>query len=346
MRLLSRFMLCAAVAVAACAFASTAGAADVTVGPSLSGSWEPYSCGAVSCTYVNGDLAGAGANQTSPVTGAIVGFSVIYGETAGTYRIRTANRAGATTFSFAKLSAPVTAIPNAGIQSYPISLPITAGQTVGLTTNETASVGFQAVGRAFEWETELPETGSSAAEENYPEIAGFNVTIQPAPTIAALSATTGSTTGGTPVTITGTDLDGASAVTFGGTPAPVTADTETQLTVVAPASAAAAAVPVVVTTVAGAATSAQQFTYVVPPAPAPKVQCVVPNLAGKKLAAAKTALTKAHCALGKVKKLAGATAGSGKVSKQGSKAGTKLASGSKVAVTLKPAKPAGKKHKK
>lgn len=341
MKLLSRSMLAAAVMAAALSFCATAGAAVVTVGPGLSGSWVRYRCGVPSCTYLNGELAGTGANLSSPVTGAIIGFNVVDGVTSGTYRIRTANQAGATTFSFAKLSATVAAIPNGGVQSYPISLPITAGQTVALTTSETASLGFQEVGRTFEWETELPETGSYAAEESYPEIAGFNVEVQPAPTISALGTTSGLTTGGTSVTIAGTDFEGASGVSFGSTPATsYVVNSESQITATAPASASATAVPVTVTTVAGTATSPQTFTYEKP------VYCVVPNLAGRKLAAAKKALGKAKCKVGTIKKLAGASAKTGKVSKQSPKAGSKLAVGSKVAVTLKPAKTAGKKHKK
>jgi hypothetical protein len=60
-----------------------------------------------------------------------------------------------------------------------------------------------------------------------------------------------------------------------------------------------------------------------------KTQCVVPNLKGKTLGAAKSALTKAHCALGK-------TQGkhSGKVKSQTPKAGSKHSAGSKVSIKL------------
>jgi hypothetical protein len=75
MRLLSRSLLIAAVMVAALAFVGSAGAADITLGPELTGTWETYECGVPSCTYVNDELAGTGANLTSPVTGAIVGFT-------------------------------------------------------------------------------------------------------------------------------------------------------------------------------------------------------------------------------------------------------------------------------
>ncbi|HEY5332346.1 MAG TPA: IPT/TIG domain-containing protein [Solirubrobacterales bacterium] len=350
MKLLSRSLLGAAVMAAALSFCSAAGAANVTVGPSLTGSWEPFECGALTCTYVNDELAGTGANLTSPVTGAVVSFSVVDGSTAGTYRLRTANQVSGTLgFIMRKLSAPVAAVPNAGIQAYATSLPIGAGQTIGLTTSETASVGFREVGRYAEWETEPPESGQSLAEISLPEIAGFNAEIQPAPTITGLSVTSGPTAGGTGVSIAGTDLEGATAVSFGGTSAAVTSDSETQITAVAPANASATAVPVSVTTVAGTATG-PSFTYVAPPAPPvvvpPTPHCVVPKLSGKNLKAAKAALVKAQCKLGTVKKLSGATPKTGKVAQQGSKAGSQFAVGTKVAVTLKPGKPAGKKRRR
>jgi hypothetical protein len=67
-------------------------------------------------------------------------------------------------------------------------------------------------------------------------------------------------------------------------------------------------------------------------APKPRPKCDVPKLKGKTLAQARTALRKAHCALGKVKKPK-----HGRhlvVSATKPRAGTKLPSGSKVAVTL------------
>jgi hypothetical protein len=343
MKLVSRSLLVAAVMAATLSFCSAAGAANVTVGPSLTGSWEPFECGALTCTYINDELAGTGANLTSPVTGAVVGFSVVSGSTPGTYRLRTANLvSGNVGFIMRKLSPVVAAVPNAGIQTYATSLPISAGQTIGLTTSETASVGFRGVGRYAEWETEPPESGESLAELSLPEIAGFNAEIQPAPTVSGLSVTSGPTTGGTAVTISGSDLEGATAVTFGSATAAVSSDSETQITAVTPANGSATSVPVSVTTVAGIATGSS-FTYVAPPAPpvvAPVVtrhpsRCVVPNLKGKKLKAAKKALSKAKCKAGSVTKLAGATSKTGKVVKQGSKPGAKLAAGAKVKLTLK-----------
>jgi hypothetical protein len=95
-----------------------------------------------------------------------------------------------------------------------------------------------------------------------------------APSITTLSPTTGTTAGGTTVTITGTGLTGTTGVTFGGTAATsVNVVSATQVTCVAPAH-AAGAVNVVVTTPGGTATSTGGFTYAVP---VPGITTISPN---------------------------------------------------------------------
>jgi IPT/TIG domain len=97
----------------------------------------------------------------------------------------------------------------------------------------------------------------------------------PAPTVTAVSPTTGTTAGGTSVTITGTDLTGATAVNFGADAATgVVVVDATTITCNSPAH-AAGTVDVTVTTPGGtsATSSADQFTYV---APAPTVTGVSP----------------------------------------------------------------------
>ncbi|MBB6732830.1 IPT/TIG domain-containing protein, partial [Cohnella zeiphila] len=99
--------------------------------------------------------------------------------------------------------------------------------------------------------------GSAMAAEGFTYFAS--------PTITSLSPTTGSNAGGTSVTITGTDFTGATAVTFGGTPAAsFQVDSATQITAVAPAG-SAGPVDVVVTTPGGSATAAGGFTYFASP---------------------------------------------------------------------------------
>jgi hypothetical protein len=108
-------------------------------------------------------------------------------------------------------------------------------------------------------------------------LASTTITSAAAHTVAVTGVTpsTGPPTGGTSVTITGTDLSGATAVDFGSTPATVTADSATSITATAPPG--TGSVDVTVTTPDGtsAVSSADQFTYtvVVPP---PTVTAISP----------------------------------------------------------------------
>ena len=85
------------------------------------------------------------------------------------------------------------------------------------------------------------------------------------PTISSVSPATGSTAGGTFITITGTNLDGTTSVTVGGVAATsLNVISSTSITAVTPAG-TAGAVSVAVTTPYGAASLASAFTYVAPP---------------------------------------------------------------------------------
>jgi hypothetical protein len=97
----------------------------------------------------------------------------------------------------------------------------------------------------------------------------------PAPTLSTMAPTSGPTEGGTTVTLSGTDLNGATAVRFDGVAATSFSVTSpTQIQAVSPAHAAGAA-PVTVSTPAG--TSAPvTYTYLEPVADPPTVVAVVP----------------------------------------------------------------------
>ena len=89
----------------------------------------------------------------------------------------------------------------------------------------------------------------------------------PIPTFSSIAPITGTTVGGTPVTITGTGFTGASTVTFDGINAgTIVVASDTRITATTPAH-AAGAVNVVVTTGGGAATGTGAFTYVTPIVP-------------------------------------------------------------------------------
>jgi hypothetical protein len=350
MTLASRSLLLAAVVAAAVlGFCGSAGAANILVGPDFeSGEWFWEECEFTACTFVNTDLGGSGANVASPVSGAIVNFSVLGGATPGTYRLGTVKKADEFVFVYAKRSAPVAVVPSEEVETYPVSLPIVAGQTIGLSMSKGASVAFlEKTGRFVRWASEPPETGPSVANSAWTEVAGFNVEVQPAPTVTALGTASGPVVGGTLVGIAGTDFANLTGVSFGDTPATsFSVQSEGALTAVAPSRSAAGGVSVTVTTVAGKANAPQNFTYEAPPVippPPPVVQCTVPNLKGKTLKAARAALRAAQCKVGKVAKLGGATPKSGKVTKQGARAGAKAIVGTKVDLTLKPPKVAHKK---
>lgn len=86
----------------------------------------------------------------------------------------------------------------------------------------------------------------------------------PAPTVTAVTPATGSTAGGTPITITGTDLTGATAITVGGAACiSFNAASATSATCTTPPGAAGTA-SVVVTTAGGNNAANTLFTYEVP----------------------------------------------------------------------------------
>ncbi|MET9062867.1 IPT/TIG domain-containing protein [Streptomyces antibioticus] len=93
---------------------------------------------------------------------------------------------------------------------------------------------------------------------------GLTYTYVDVPTIASLTPASGPTSGGTAVTITGTNLDSTESVTFDGTPAPFSVINATTLSAVTPPG-AAGAVDVVVTNAAGSDTETGAFTYVAGP---------------------------------------------------------------------------------
>lgn len=90
------------------------------------------------------------------------------------------------------------------------------------------------------------------------------VTTTPgAPIITNVSVSYGTTVGGDTITITGTDLAGTSAVTFGGTSAVISANDSTSATVTSPAH-SAGFVSVAATTFYGTSTASNAFLFIHP----------------------------------------------------------------------------------
>ena len=140
------------------------------------------------------------------------------------------------------------------------------GQTPGTIVDESADAidvyaPAGAVGTAAV--TVVTPGGTSAASAQF-------TYLTPPPVVLGLSQSSGSAAGGTTITITGTDLDGAKAVDFGTTPGQIVSDSATQITVVSPAITVAAGgtVDVTVTTAGGTSSTSplDEFTGITAPA--------------------------------------------------------------------------------
>ena len=144
----------------------------------------------------------------------------------------------------------------------------------------TAATGHTVVSATTISATSPAGTGTvdirvTAAGGTSADVAADRFTYAGAPTVTAISPSSGSAGGGTVVTITGTNLSGATAVAFGATAATTfSVVSATSITATAPPG-AAATVDIRVTTPGGtsATSAADQFTYL----PAPTVTAITPN---------------------------------------------------------------------
>lgn len=194
---------------------------------------------------------------------------------------------GSVNYTFA--APTVTAL---SVTSGPANAPRTVTITgTNFTPTATVSIGgTAATGVSYTSATQLSATLPAKAAGTYDvQVTTGSVTSATgpasqysyiaAPTVTSATPNSGSTTGGTSVTITGTALTGASAVTFGGNAATsFTVAGDTQITATTPAGSAGAVV-VAVTTPGGTATLAGGYSYVVLNPPAVTTQPVSQTVA-------------------------------------------------------------------
>jgi large repetitive protein len=307
--------------------AANAQAATVTVGSPLTGTFGSVPFNTIA-TVIDSSLPEAGSNSTSPVTGTIVRWRIT-GGVGGPFSLRVLTVSGGSGTG-AGTSAPQTPAGTA-TQTYPTSMPISAGQTIGIdNTNTSDQIASKVISSATIrfWVPPLADGQTRAATgSNGNQELGFNADVQPFPSVSSLSPSSGPPSGGTTVTITGQNFSGTTAVNFGSTPAKsFTVMSDNVITAVAPASSASTVDVTVKNPGQSPTTAADRFTF------AKVVKCVVPKLKGKTLKKARKALKKAHCKLGKVKGPKGKKA---RIKKQKPKPGTVLKAGSKVRVTTK-----------
>ncbi len=164
------------------------------------------------------------------------------------------------------------------------STPVTIKGT-GFVAGATVTIGSEATEVNVVSETEITAKtaahGAGSAEvlvkdANGTSTAGpsFTYVAPPPPTVTSIEPASGSTAGGTPVTIKGTGFVAGATVTIGSEATEVHVMSETELTAVTAANAAGTA-EVVVTDTNGTSTGGPSFTYVAPPPP-PTVTSIEP----------------------------------------------------------------------
>jgi hypothetical protein len=325
------------------ALACTADAAIVTVG-STGAPTAQDEVGNMT-TIFDTTLSEPGASLTSPISGTVIRWHVT-DFSGGPFALQVLTPNGGASYKATATSASVTPSSKA-TQTFSTQLPIQAGQTLAIqNANATDQLGYlPAAGAKYAYfAPPLADGASGTATPGTGLELTYNAEVQPLPGISAIAPLSGPTAGGTPVLISGHDLTGATAVTFGGTPATTfSVVSETTVTATAPAHSSAGPVTVSVTTLAGSTDSPSQFTYVAsPPAsgPAPPAApahtCKVPKLKGKTLKSAKKRIRAADCRVGTLTKKEGATAKDGEVVKQVPKPGAAVPIDTKVKITLAP----------
>jgi IPT/TIG domain len=308
--------------------AVAAGATTVTVGSVLPSIFKSTPFEGVR-TQFNTTLPETGANLASPVNGAIVRWKV-QGAVGGPFTLRVLHPNGSGAFTASGATQPVK--PNGtGIETFQTQLPIRSGDLIAVdSSNPTDEIGVAEVtGAASGIFSQPPMEGTTAAPSQI--VAGqeieLSAEVQPAPAIVAVNPAGGSVLGGEEVTITGTNLNGASAVEFGEVPAAsFTVVGEEKITAIAPSQTKVGSVDIHVTTMAGESptVATDRFAY---------LGCTVPKLAGVTLGVAKGKVRGAGCAVGAVKKVT-ARKHRGKVVGQNRTPGSLLGPGAKVAIRL------------
>jgi serine/threonine protein kinase len=182
----------------------------------------------------------------------------------------------------------------------PSSGPIAGGTKVtlgGTNLSGATGVSFGSTGAAIVSDSGTQITVTSPAGNGTVNVTvttkgGTSGAVQftyavPAPAVTGISPNSGSTAGGTKVTLTGTNLSGATGVSFGGAAGKIVSDSGTQITVTSPAGTGNANVTV---TTKGGTSRGVRFTYAVP---APAVTGISPD-GGSTAGGTKVTITGTH----------------------------------------------------
>jgi hypothetical protein len=259
-------------ALAVMGAASSAGATTVTLGPSTLtvGGGAFYCDGPAACTsksFVH--ITGMGGALVSTGRGKVVtwrvGASVGRGSSVELWVVR---RTGASTTAVAGPSVATNVAGGDNTVSPP--LPFESGDSIAVTglAAPTGSVGVYGTTAGFmrmfaPGFTALNSPLTAPTDNAYQM--QFNADVVLAPVVSDSSPAAGPSSGGTVITISGSNLDGATGVNFDGTPASrFSVVSPTAISATAPPGAAGSTVNVTVTGVGGtsAAAPGARFSYV------------------------------------------------------------------------------------
>ena len=225
-------------------------------------------------------FGGATADFTVISDTQITATTPAYSAGSVNVQVTTADGSDTKTDGFTYVAAPTisTIAPNSGPTAGGSSVTITGtnlsgvtGVTIGgasavLGTNSSTSIVITTpAGTAGARDVVLTTAGGSVTSTG-----GF--TYVAAPTISTIAPNSGSTGGGSSVTITGTNLSNVTSVTVGGASATLGTNTATSIVITTPAGTAGAR-DVVLTTAGGSVTSTGGFTYIV----GPSISTISPN---------------------------------------------------------------------
>ena len=248
-----------------------------------------------------GPTSGTGLRQSIYYAASIVGGSntvtVTFSQAASFPDVRILEYKGVTTLDVTAGASGSSASANSGAATTTVASELIFGADTVATLTKAAGSGFTSRiitspnGDIAE-DKVVTTAGSNSAAATLSasgpwvmQMVTFSAVSGPTPTVASVSPNTGSTAGGTAVTITGTNFAAGATVTFGSAAATsVVVVSSTSITATTPAGSAGAATVTVTNPGGGSGNLASAFTYIAPPT----VSSVTPN---NGLAAGGTAVT-------------------------------------------------------
>jgi len=157
-------------------------AATVTVGSPLTVTFPGTYTSLPSGTWVNSQLAEPGSSAASPVSGTVVRWRMIGNYGGGPFTLRVLRPDGTGKFTGAGTSAPfdLAPSPKGGLQTFSTSLPISAGDLIGLDITGGTYIGVAGVAgsQAINWNPALADGKTLAAPYSFPgSELGFNADV-------------------------------------------------------------------------------------------------------------------------------------------------------------------------